>query len=81
MVTSMCLFAAQAFAPDQLLLRWNDLIPIVVGKRVWFPLNEGARVAGTVREVDSTGLIGLLLGRLGDSIAYRGAQRITVVPD
>ncbi|MBI3665889.1 MAG: hypothetical protein HY236_06635 [Acidobacteria bacterium] len=56
LVISMCLLATRAPAEDRLRLRWNDLAPLITGKRVWLPLNEGVRVAGTVREVESTGL-------------------------
>ena len=52
----MCLLATQAPAEDKLRLHWNELAPLVTGKRVWLPLSEGVRVAGKVREVDSTGL-------------------------
>ena len=56
LVISICLLATQAPAAERLQLRWNELAPLVTGKRVWLPLSGGARVEGTVTEVDSTGL-------------------------
>jgi hypothetical protein len=56
LVVSMCLLTAQASAETNLGRRWNELAPLITGKRVWLRLNGGVRIAGTVREVDSLGL-------------------------
>lgn len=55
LVVSMCLVAAQAPARE-LRLHWNELAPVVTGKRVWLHLIGGDRVAGTAREVEPAGL-------------------------
>jgi hypothetical protein len=52
----MCLVAAQAPAAGGLRLRWNELAPVVTGKRVWLQLNGGVRIAGTAREVEPASL-------------------------
>jgi len=56
LVASMCFFAAQVPAAETIRLRWNELTPLVNGKRVRLTLNGAVRVAGTVHDVESTGL-------------------------
>lgn len=56
LVVSMCLFALPVPAEETLHLRWNDLAPLINGKRVGLTLNGGVLVAGTVHGVETTGL-------------------------
>ncbi len=53
---SMCLLAIPAPAENNLHLRWNELAPLITGKRVWLRLNDGVRITGAVQAVDAAGL-------------------------
>ncbi len=35
---------------------WDELSPLIAGKRVWLPLNDGTSVTGTVHSVSPTAL-------------------------
>ncbi len=55
-VTAAGVLSTQLLAEQKLELRWSELAPAVTGKRVWVPLNGGARISGEVREVEPAGL-------------------------
>ena len=66
---SMCLLTPPVPAETRNHVRWNDLAPLIDGKRVWLPLSGGVRIVGTVRELTATG-IKLDVTKTSDRKAY-----------
>ncbi|MCE5306797.1 MAG: hypothetical protein LLG20_04070 [Acidobacteriales bacterium] len=50
-----CLISTQAPA-EELRLHWNELAPVVTGKKVWMPVGGKAKIVGTVEAVEPASL-------------------------
>jgi hypothetical protein len=73
--TCVSLLASSLPAADAS-VRWKELPPLVTGRRVWIPLNDGVRLAGTIRVVEPAALL-LEVKKTSNRKAYpKGLVRI-----
>lgn len=54
--TLLLLLSTSLLVAETMDLNWKDLAPVVTGKRVWIPLNDGIQISGTVQAVEPEGL-------------------------
>jgi hypothetical protein len=71
------LLAAQSPPRGKNHLHWNELSPLIVGKRVWLSLPDGERISGVVHAIQTASL-DLDIAKTSDKMAY--PKGLAVIP-